>query len=174
MFGRSAWRWPIWLKFQTQEVQKFSHLWPHLEFEGQPGLHETVTRRQGAGNKETRGVEISIVLLCFLKNTIVIKVETFLNFILDFMQRSVLPAWVFAPAGVRWRPLRPEDGTGIGSPGTGAADGCETPCGFWEANPSSLKKTKTKTNILRSWAISHAIIGTLFICLCFRDQSLTQ
>lgn len=52
------------------------------------------------------------------------------------MYVSVLPLWlcasVWAVTSETWKAIK--------SPGTGAADGCEEPCGGWKQNPDPLRE----------------------------------
>lgn len=54
------------------------------------------------------------------------------------MGMSVLPACLHMHHAHAWCLQRSEDSTV--SPGTGTADGCKLPCGYWEVNPCCLEE----------------------------------
>ena len=54
------------------------------------------------------------------------------------MYMSVLSGCMYVHHMCAWCLRRPEEG--VGSPGTGAMDGCELPCGCWELNRGPLQE----------------------------------
>lgn len=54
------------------------------------------------------------------------------------MGMSVLPACLHMHHAHAWCLQRSEESTV--SPGTGTADGCKLPCGYWEVNPCCLEE----------------------------------
>lgn len=67
-----------------------------------------------------------------------------------------------------WFQQRSEEG--IGSPGTGATDGCEPPCECWDSNPGPLQEHRTLSSpvfvLLFSEVGSHETHASMELGLC--------